>query len=173
MIDHLNGRANKDFCVIRAQSPQIAFTVDGTSIPPSIRASAMRGCRGCRGCCARRIVIELASAMDDPALSDIEYRDRSRALLAPWKPEAGTPRMTGAAQVRERLSANARRVRPLLKKLVKLRLQGAPRDPQSPAPVPDLGVPFGVRVGRPRAKPLENPVNQRFMRFLPGALSFQ
>lgn len=22
MIDHLNGRANKDFCVIRAQSPQ-------------------------------------------------------------------------------------------------------------------------------------------------------
>src|ERR1035438_2192097 len=133
MIDHLNGRANKDFCVIRAQSPQIAFTVDGTSIPPSIRASAMRGC------CARRIVIELASAMDDPALSDIEYRDRSRALLAPWKPEAGTPRMTDAAQVRERLSANARRVRPLLKKLVKLRLQGAPRDPQSPAPVPGLG----------------------------------
>jgi hypothetical protein len=32
MIAHLNGRANKDFCVIRARGPQIAFTETGSDV---------------------------------------------------------------------------------------------------------------------------------------------
>lgn len=75
------------------------------------------------------IVTELASAMDNAVLSDAEFRERSRDLLKPWKPGAGQQRFTRAAQVRERLAANARRIRPLLKGLVELGLEGVPGDP--------------------------------------------
>jgi hypothetical protein len=57
----------------------------------------------------------VARSMDDTEVSDAYYRERSRVLLAPWRPGARQARRSRAAQVREHLSANARRVRPLLK----------------------------------------------------------
>ena len=77
-------------------------------------------------------VRELAQAMDDPALSDAEFRANARTLLAPWARGAGRTRNTRAAQVRERLANDRRRIRPLLKSLIPLRLQGAPGDPVIP-----------------------------------------
>jgi hypothetical protein len=65
----------------------------------------------------------LACVMDDAEVSDAEYRERSRVLLAPWRPGARQARRSRAAQVREHLSANARRVRPLLKHIISLDLQ--------------------------------------------------
>jgi hypothetical protein len=65
----------------------------------------------------------LARVMDDSEVSDAEYRERSRVLLAPWRPGARQARRTRAAQVREHLAANARRVRPLLKHIITLNLQ--------------------------------------------------
>jgi hypothetical protein len=69
------------------------------------------------------VAYALACVMDDAAVSDAEYRERSRVLLAPWRPGARQGRRSRAAQVREHLAANARRVRPLLKQLITLDLQ--------------------------------------------------
>jgi TnpA family transposase len=69
------------------------------------------------------VACELARVMDDSAVSDVEYREHSRLLLAPWRPGARQARRTRAAQVREHLAANARRVRPLLKHIIALDLQ--------------------------------------------------
>ena len=52
--------------------------------------------------------------MDDSEVSDAQYRERPRVLLAPWRPGARQARRTRAAQVREHLAANARRVRLLI-----------------------------------------------------------
>jgi TnpA family transposase len=72
---------------------------------------------------------QLARAMDDPQLSDQAFREWARSVLAPWKPGARSRRRTRAAQVRERLEADQRRIRPLLKILIPLRLQGASDNP--------------------------------------------
>jgi len=72
---------------------------------------------------------QLADAMDDPQLSDQAFRDWARSLLAPWKAGARSTRRTRAAQVRERLAADQRRIRPLLKMLIPLQLQGACENP--------------------------------------------
>ena len=69
------------------------------------------------------VAFVLARVMDDSEVSDAEYRERSRVLLAPWRPGARQARRTRAAQVREHLAANARRVRPLLKHIITLDLQ--------------------------------------------------
>jgi len=71
----------------------------------------------------------LAVAAEDATLSEADYRAEARRLLAPWAPGARRPRPTRAAQVRERLAHDRRRIRPLLKALVALRLQGAAGDP--------------------------------------------
>lgn len=73
--------------------------------------------------------VALARIMDDAAVSDAEYRERSRALLAPWRSGAQQVHLSRAAQVREHLTANARRVRPLLKQIVALGLQGEAASP--------------------------------------------
>ena len=67
------------------------------------------------------VACELARVMDDTEVSDAEYRERSRILLAPWRAGARQARRSRAAQVREHLAANARRVRPLLKHIITLR----------------------------------------------------
>jgi len=69
------------------------------------------------------VAFVLARVMDDSEVSDAEYRERSRVLLAPWRPGARQGRRSRAAQVREHLAANARRVRPLLKQIITLNLQ--------------------------------------------------
>jgi Domain of unknown function (DUF4158) len=69
------------------------------------------------------VACALARVMDDSAISDAEYRERSRILLAPWRPGARQARRSRAAQVREHLSTNARRIRPLLKHVISLDLQ--------------------------------------------------
>jgi TnpA family transposase len=74
-------------------------------------------------------VRELAQAMDNLTLSDADFRANARTLLAPWARRAGRLCNTRAAQVRERLANDRRRIRPLLKSLIPLRLQGASGDP--------------------------------------------
>lgn len=74
------------------------------------------------------VVRVLAQAMDDPAVSDADFRANAQALLAPWARRARRPRNTRAAQVRERLARDRRRIRVLLKSLIPLRLQGGPGD---------------------------------------------
>ena len=69
------------------------------------------------------VAAALARTMDDPVLTDAQFRDQSRVLLAPWRPGARPARSTRAAQVREHLAANVRRVRPLLKHLIALGLR--------------------------------------------------
>ena len=69
------------------------------------------------------VACELARVMDDSAVSDAEFRERSRALLPPWRPGSRLSRRSRAAQVRDQLAANARRVRPLLKQIISLQLQ--------------------------------------------------
>ena len=82
-----------------------------------------------RAAVPEEVARDLASAVDDPALSDADYRARARALLAPWAPGARRSRQTRAAQVRERLANDRRRIRPLLKSLIPLDLEGMPGDP--------------------------------------------
>jgi hypothetical protein len=67
--------------------------------------------------------------MDDPGFSDQDFRMNARALLAPW---AQSDRRTGgsrAGQDRERLANDRRRIRPLLKSLIPIQLEGAPGNP--------------------------------------------
>jgi len=71
------------------------------------------------------VMTELAYEMDNAAISDNESRPRARILLGPWKQASDKRPVTRAAKVRERLAANARHVRPLLKRLVVLGLEGA------------------------------------------------
>jgi TnpA family transposase len=75
------------------------------------------------------LAVELARDMDDSALSDAQYRNKVRVVLAPWRPGSGRARRSRAAQVRGILAANARRIRPLLKHIVALGLQGMPGHP--------------------------------------------
>jgi hypothetical protein len=61
------------------------------------------------------VVRELAKAIDDPEVSNAEYRARARFLLAPWARGARRTRLSRAAQVRERL-ANGRGDHPLARR---------------------------------------------------------
>jgi len=72
------------------------------------------------------ILAELRRLVSDGALDDATYRIRSAALLLPGIQAATT---SHAADVREVLSRNAQRVRPVLELLLKLNLQGAPQHP--------------------------------------------
>lgn len=53
------------------------------------------------------VATTLARVMDDLSVSDAEYRERSRSLLAPWRPGTHKARRSRATQVREHLAANA------------------------------------------------------------------
>src|ERR1035438_6915330 len=72
-----------------------------------------------RGRC--EILAELRRLVADTTLEDAVYRSRSAVLLLPMTPAAAPSR---AADVREVLSRNARRVRPVLQLLLKLKLDG-------------------------------------------------
>jgi hypothetical protein len=47
------------------------------------------------------VACALAYVMDNTDVSDADYRERSRVLLAPWRPGARQARRSRAAQVRE------------------------------------------------------------------------
>ena len=66
--------------------------------------------------------------MNDPTLSDADYRTRARFLLAASVPGGRRLGQTRAAQVRERPTNDRRRIRALLKSLIPLRLDGAASD---------------------------------------------
>jgi hypothetical protein len=72
------------------------------------------------------ILAQLRQLVQDASLDDAAYRSRSAALLLPTSDAAAPSR---AADVREVLSRNARRVRPLLELLIKLDLQGDAQHP--------------------------------------------
>ena len=76
-----------------------------------------------------QVARELAQSMDNAEVSDMDFRAQARALLAPWARAADRPRDSRAAQVRRRLTHDRRRIRPLLKSLISLRLEGASGDP--------------------------------------------
>jgi hypothetical protein len=72
------------------------------------------------------ILAELRRWVADPSLDDAGYRRRSAALLLSATEATASSR---AADVREVLSRNARRVRPVLELLLKLNLQGDAQHP--------------------------------------------
>ena len=74
----------------------------------------------------RAVLAELRRLVADPSLDDATYRRESAALLLA-SPETAPP--SRAADVREVLSRNARRIRPMLELLGKLKLQGHPDNP--------------------------------------------
>jgi TnpA family transposase len=84
------------------------------------------------------VTMELAKTMDDPTVSDAEFRTQARTLLAPLTSQAARLRTSRAAQVRERLANDRRRIRPLLKSMIDLGLQGASDSPVLAA-LRDLG----------------------------------
>ncbi len=67
------------------------------------------------------VLVEIRRLVADPSLSDTSFRLEVRALL---NPTADAAPNTRAADVREILCRNARRVRPLVELLLKLKLQG-------------------------------------------------
>jgi TnpA family transposase len=71
-----------------------------------------------------QILAELRRLVADTSLDDATYRSHSAALLVP---ATGTTLSSRAADVREVLTRNARRVRPMLELLLKLDLQGDPQ----------------------------------------------
>lgn len=75
----------------------------------------------------------LASSVNDSGISDEEFRAQARALLSPWPRAADVHRTTRAAQVRERLAKDRRRIRPLLKNVIALHLQTDPGHPVAAA----------------------------------------
>ena len=70
------------------------------------------------------VALELFRAVNDPRVSDADYRVRARALLEPWAAAAKQARGSRAATVRERLTDDWHRLRSLLKILIPLRLCG-------------------------------------------------
>jgi TnpA family transposase len=73
-----------------------------------------------------QILDELRLLVADTSLDDASYRSRSAALLVPG---AQDPPASRAADVREVLSRNARRIRPVLELIVKLNLHGDAHHP--------------------------------------------
>lgn len=76
-----------------------------------------------------QVARELAQSMDNAQVSDAQFRAQARILLAPWTAAANCGRDSRAAQVRRSLANDRRRIRPLLKSLISLRLEGAWADP--------------------------------------------
>jgi TnpA family transposase len=68
------------------------------------------------------ILAELRRLVTDSALTDTDFREQACAILLP---EQVGPPPSRAADVREVLTRNARRIRPLLELLVKLDIRGA------------------------------------------------
>jgi len=71
------------------------------------------------------VLAELRRLVTDSSVSDTVFREQAVTLLLP----ADTRRNSRAADVREVLSRNARRIRPVLETLLQLGLRGDPRHP--------------------------------------------
>lgn len=69
---------------------------------------------------------ELFRCVDDPRLTDSEFRNRARLLLAPWGEELDRSKSSRARRVREQLVVDWRRQRALLKIVLGLGIQGDP-----------------------------------------------
>jgi TnpA family transposase len=78
---------------------------------------------------AAQLLSELSRQVSDPTLSDTAFRERARMRLQAWASAGGAEPGARAAQVREALVGDGRRIRRLLKDIVALRLGGAPLDP--------------------------------------------
>jgi TnpA family transposase len=74
------------------------------------------------------VALELYGAVDDPAMSDADYRLKARQLLASWGKTASRARTSRAAKVRERLTEDWRRLRALLKIVIPLDVCGEEND---------------------------------------------
>jgi hypothetical protein len=74
------------------------------------------------------VALELCRAVDDPAISDADYRMKARQLLASWGQTASRARTSRAAKVRERLTEDWRRLRASLKIVIPLDVCGEEND---------------------------------------------
>jgi len=73
----------------------------------------------------RTYIVDASAVGLDDALSDKDARERMLQILAPGQSPLGSQ----AARVRQQLSSNARRTRPLLRTILKLPLQHEPAEP--------------------------------------------
>jgi TnpA family transposase len=74
------------------------------------------------------VALELFLAVEDPAISDADYRARARELLSSWGDAARRARTSRAAKVREQLVRDWRRLRALLKIVIPLKICGEQGD---------------------------------------------
>jgi len=75
------------------------------------------------------LIADLSRAANDPTLTDVAFREYVRRSLHTWTLEHSPGPSSRAAQVREVLTGDTRRIRRLLKDIVRLKLEGPERDP--------------------------------------------
>jgi hypothetical protein len=75
------------------------------------------------------ILWALQQRVEDPELSDGEFRDFAKARLNEWCSKRSPSMQSRAARVRAVLAGDTRCIRSLLKDVILLKLEGAPEDP--------------------------------------------